>query len=462
MIKSNDSIKINKKENNKRNDLLLNNNLSSGEKRIIKIHSKDCNLIIDSLNNFKLNNLAKNNSKYSRNKYKPFLNYSFSNKASGNELSKMYFETIGNETLDLDEEFNKKSNKKDVPIYINHSDYFYCPNSMKEKNLNIQILKYLTKNNLIKNGNNIIKKYQKKKNSQKMKMKKNNSFKLENGMKLNFNVNPINNKNLKNENNLIKNNNESLILNRYIKDKNELSNQKISLNQFKTKNINNYKINDSSQIYYNKEDSLQQIDNNKKINNIKIEHINNIKNNGNGIYNIENGNNIDKPKEKFYTFRTGKIIECNNCNITLNNNFLNNSSSSSYKKLNFAKNKIKSKNKNKKGKNLIPINLNKNIKYKNNRKIDFGQNNLNYKNSIKKEYEINYKVVNEQFIMSNGKVDKTTVNKKNNSFEYSIISLQSINDSKMFELAEYFIPKDEEFDKFKANDIINKRNNFKK
>ncbi len=118
--------------------------------------------------------MTKNYSKFSRNKYNPLLNYSFSNKASGNDLSKIHFETIANGTLDLEKKFNKKIPiKKDVPIYINHSDYFYCPNSMKEKNLNIQILKYLTKNNLIKNGNSIIKKFQKNNNLYKMKKKKN-------------------------------------------------------------------------------------------------------------------------------------------------------------------------------------------------------------------------------------------------------------------------------------------------
>ena len=74
---------------------------------------------------------------------------------------------------------------------------------------------------------------------------------------------------------------------------------------------------------------------------------------------------------------------------------------------------------------------------------------------MKTLYEITSKVVNEQFIDKNIKNIK---NENNNSFNLSIISLQSMNDSKMFKMAENIIPKDEELEKYKANNLaINKR-----
>ena len=38
----------------------------------------------------------------------------------------------------MDKILNKILNKKDKPIYLSHSDYYYCPNSKTEKNLNDQ------------------------------------------------------------------------------------------------------------------------------------------------------------------------------------------------------------------------------------------------------------------------------------------------------------------------------------
>ena len=194
---------------------------------------------------------------------------------------------------------------------------------------------------------------------------------------------------------------------------------------------------------------MNQIENNKT-SNIQIKYIDNITNK-NKIDKIEHINTMDKPKEKFYTFRTGKIIGGNtNINvikISSNKNFFSNSSSL-HKKI--IKEKIK-KNKDKiKNRKLIPKYTNKKSNSKNKIKnyskkindINNKSNILNNKNNIKNSFEIISKVVNEQFI------DK---NIKNNSFELSIISLQSINDSKMFEMAEHIIPKEEELEKFKVN-----------
>ena len=427
----------NEKEKKINNNLsLINNELSSGEKRIIKIQNQVNNLIIDSLNNLKLKEFPKEKFKNAKNKYKQLSNYSFSNKESGNELSKKYFETLEKETIDLDRIFNHKLFTKDVPIYINHSDYFYCPNSMKEKNLNIQIIKYLAQNNLIKNRENIVK--MKKNCNNNHKIKKDNSFKIEKGINIQFDNNPIN---FKIENDIIKDNNESIFLNAYNKGNYEYNKKR---NLFSKEQKNNYN-----------QDNFKQFENNK-INNINIQYINNIKNNKK-IYTIEHINNIDKPKENFYTFRTGKIIEDNklidNAKLSRNNNFISDSSSTP-KKLIY--DKIK-RNKIKKKKNFIPISSNKKKIIKNNSKMNYKENKSNYfiNNYIKEEYKISSKVVNIKIIVDNK-------NKRSNSCDISVITLQSINDSKILELADNFIPKDEELEKFRANEIITKRNKLTK
>ncbi len=149
MINAKDSCIDNKDENYKMNsDLLMNynnNNLSSGEKRIIKIKNNDY-----SISNSKLKkNITKRKIKSSL----PMTNGSFSNILNGNEQSKKYFlESLEKETKDLDKNFNKQNYfKNEVPIYVNYSDYYYCPDSKKEQNLNIQIMKYLYENHLIEN-----------------------------------------------------------------------------------------------------------------------------------------------------------------------------------------------------------------------------------------------------------------------------------------------------------------------
>ena len=414
MIISNDTHKDNIIENNKKTELLINNNLSSGEKRIINTQNKSPTILVHSSNSN--SNLQKNNSKrkikINKINHLPLSNYSFSNIASGKELSKEDFESLEKETLDLDEDYNKKCKKftkKDVPVYVNHSDYYYCPNSKKEKNLNIQIMNYLYQNNLIKNKINNTGK-----NIKNNKKKKNNSFKLENKIKI------------KNDNKTLINKNE-LIFIRKIKDqKNNLIN-------------NNDKIIDSEQTDYSIQNHIKQIKKNT-INNIKIKYVNNINNN---IYRTESRNNIDKPKEIFYTFRTGKIMDNNNeiinkTEVTLSNNIINNISYKNKKLIPLEK---KTK-KNIKKRNIIPIAPKKN-NGKNNSKKKVKEK-YNHSN-----YEISSNVINEKFIDNNN--NKKNKKENNSSCDISRISLQSINDSKMLELAENFIPKDEELERFKSN-----------
>ena len=173
MININECNLKNEKEKKQNNESPFNNDLSSDKKTKIKIKSKDSKLIIESLNNFKLKNYSnqkndkKKKNKYNNINYKHLSNYSFSNKTSGNELSKKRFETLEKTIFD----FNDRENSflsKDVPIYINHSDYFYCVDSIREQNLNIQIMKYLAQNNLTKDEKNY---FQKNKNLHKTKKK---------------------------------------------------------------------------------------------------------------------------------------------------------------------------------------------------------------------------------------------------------------------------------------------------
>lgn len=430
---------------NKENKLLtISNNLYSENKNHTNVKKKNPNLILESFNN------SKKNINYSKNIYfqknLSLQNYSFSNKASKNELSKIRFESLEKQTLDLDDELNPEIiNKREIPIYVNHSDYFYCPNSKKEKNLNIQIMKYLLENNLIEKGKiNIqqnIKKHKVKKQKQKQKQKNNNTFNLENGFKIKDDDNLSN---LKDENRILTNNNESL-------DLNNLQNGKCDI-------LNNNKLFDSEKSNYNIQEHLNHIKNNNLKNNRKKDTINQ-KNKIN--YKIENGNTIDKPKESFYTFRFGKIIDgkevINGIKKKSNNNLFSNSSSSQ-KQINETKNtKCRIKEKNLIPKSLKKIEQNKIneknieeniIKEKNisNKSFDIKENNSKKEPHIK--YKISSNVVNEQYIDENS--------------NFTSISLQSMNDSKMLELAEKIIPRDEELEIFKANDIINKRTKNKK
>ena len=430
---------------NKENKLLtISNNLYSENKNHTNVKKKNPNLILESFNN------SKKNINYSKNIYfqknLSLQNYSFSNKASKNELSKIRFESLEKQTLDLDDELNPEIiNKREIPIYVNHSDYFYCPNSKKEKNLNIQIMKYLLENNLIEKGKINIqqnnKKHKVKKQKQKQKQKNNNTFNLENGLKIKDDDNLSD---LKDENRILTNNNESL-------DLNKLQNGKCDI-------LNNNKLFDSEKSNYNIQEHLNHIKNNNLKNNRKKDTINQ-KNKIN--YKIENGNTIDKPKESFYTFRFGKIIDgkevINGIKKKSNNNLFSNSSSSQ-KKINETKNtKCKIKEKNLIPKSLKKIEQNKineknieeNIlKEKNisNKSLDIKENNSKKEPHIK--YKISSNVVNEQYIDENS--------------NFTSISLQSMNDSKMLELAEKIIPRDEELEIFKANDIINKRTKNKK
>ena len=413
MIKNNDSNEISNKMVSERNDLPPYN---MKNEKTVKNSSKMMSDSKPMKNTFKNKNLNS------------LFNYSFSNKTSGNEFSKLRFESLEKQTLDLDNEIDNNSKKeKDVPIYINYSDYFYCPDSIKEKNLNFQIMKYLYENNLIKDIN-YIKKKNVKKCKKRYKSKKNNSNNIKNCIKLEE-VNNLNNLNVKNKSITFPNNYES----------NELNKSK--------KGIYNNSFN-KNKILCDSEKS-----NEEKFENNKIEYINYQDN-----HICKSKNTIDKPKETFYTFRTGKLFNNKFSSLTKissSNNSYNNSSfsQSEQKSIKTKKKKIEAK----KNKNIAPKKPEINNKKKNSKnKI----NEINKNNNKKYELEICFNVVNEQF---NVKIDKKDKNENDDINELISVSLQSINDSKMFELAETFLPKeqDDEIEKFKANEILNKKKIYK-
>ena len=411
MIKNNDSNEISNKMVSERNDLPSYN---MKNEKIIKNSSKvmsDSKLKQNAFKNKNLNSL---------------FNYSFSNKTSGNEFSKLRFESIEKQTLDLDNEINYNSKKeKDVPIYINYSDYFYCPDSIKEKNLNFQIMKYLYDNNLIKDIN-YIKKKNVKKCKKRTKSKKINNNNIKKCLKLEE-VNNLNNLNDKNKSITFSNNYESNELNKSLKG------------------IYNNSFNKSKILCNSKQSNIEKFENNK------IEYIN-----YKDIHICKSKNTIDKPKETFYTFRTGKLFNNNKFSsltkISSSNNSYNNSSFSQSEQ----KSK-KKKNETKKNKNIVPKKSEINDKKKNSKNMIDG---INKNNNKKYELEICFNVVNEQF---NVKIDKKDIQENNDINELISVSLQSINDSKMFELAETFLPKeeDEEIEKFEANEILKRKKIYK-
>lgn len=411
MIKNNDSNEISNKMVSERNDLP---SYKMKNEKIIKNSSKvmsDSKLKQNAFKNKNLNSL---------------FNYSFSNKTSGNEFSKLRFESLEKQTLDLDNEINYNSIKeKDVPIYINYSDYFYCPDSIKEKNLNFQIMKYLYDNNLI-NDINYIKKKNVKKCKKRTKSKKINNNNIKKCLKLEE-VNNLNNLNDKNKSITFSNNYESNELNKSLKG------------------IYNNSFNKNKILCNSEQSNIEKFENNK------IEYIN-----YQDIHICKSKNTIDKPKETFYTFRTGKLFNNNKCSsltkISSSNNSYNNSSFSQSEQ----KSK-KKKNETKKNKNIVPKKSEINDKKKNSKNMIDG---INKNNNKKYELEICFNVVNEQF---NVKIDKKDIQENNDINELISVSLQSINDSKMFELAETFLPKeeDEEIEKFEANEILKRKKIYK-
>ena len=393
MLNINDN-KIIGNESSKENDLsLINYDLLSGQK-----------------SNFKTRNEASNS--LSDNNIKKFFqsNYSFSDKTIGNEFSKKIFESIQEELIPKNGKSNKCINKKERQVCLNHSDYFYCPESKTEKNLNDQINKYLKENNLeikrkSKKAKNII-----------------NNFNINNIFEI-----------IKNQNNYT---NESKILDNNIYD-------------------NIIKLKDKKGIYIEPESEketishclqryLEQMKKYKnynapinQINNIKIKNIY-ISNNEKDINTFDKNKCLEKESKNYHNIKTEKL---NNSKKKINNHKKsfncnpNNKYFSSKCNINNKENYFiakKNKANNKSNYNMT----NKKKSFSNIETFD-GKNIL--KNNKNNEYEIDSNIVNEKTI---GKTKN--MNKKEIS-NLETISLQSLNDSKLMLIADDLIKKEDEF-----------------
>ena len=393
MLNINDN-KIIGNESSKENDLsLINYDLLSGQK-----------------SNFKTRNEASNS--LSDNNIKKFFqsNYSFSDKTIGSEFSKKIFESIQEELIPKNGKSNKCINKKERQVCLNHSDYFYCPESKTEKNLNDQINKYLKENNLeikrkSKKGKNII-----------------NNFNINNIFEI-----------IKNQNNYT---NESKILDNNIYD-----------NIIKLKDKKGIYIEPESEketISHCLQQYLEQMKKYKnynapinQINNIKIKNIY-ISNNEKDINTFDKNKCLEKETKNYHNIKTEKL---NNSKKKINNHKKsfncnpNNKYFSSKCNINNKENYFiakKNKANNKSNYNMT----NKKKSFSNIETFD-GKNIL--KNNKNNEYEIDSNIVNEKTI---GKTKN--MNKKEIS-NLETISLQSLNDSKLMLIADDLIKKEGEF-----------------
>ena len=396
------SYKVLKTEASKEDDdlLLINFNISSGQHTNIQTRNNN-----NSLSDNDIQKIFKSN-------------YSFSEKTIGNEISKTHFESIEEELLTKDKILNKILNKKDKPIYLSHSDYYYCPNSKTEKNLNDQIMKYLYENNLIT-----------KKNQKKTKNISNIFYIVNNNFDANYKK-----KYLFTESKILQNINDN--------KENQIKEQKVD---YKLKiNDNNLAASPTNN---NKNEYIEKMKRRKKLN-TQINQINNIKikniyiTNNENINNHKKGNIFNKSKEKLYGLKNSKIFnskeKLGKNKISFNNKLFGyNQTSNNQNKINKesqGKEKIKN-NKMKTNNNKIK---NKSFDYK--RNIYTKENNKGINKN--RNYEISSNIVNEEIICKN----ENNNNKKIS--DLSIVSLQSINDSKLLVLAEDLIQKDGDFDKF--------------
>lgn len=396
------SYKVLKTEASKEDDdlLLINFNISSGHHTNIQTRNNN-----NSLSDNDIQKIFKSN-------------YSFSEKTIGNEISKTHFESIEEELLTKDKILNKILNKKDKPIYLSHSDYYYCPNSKTEKNLNDQIMKYLYENNLIT-----------KKNQKKAKNISNIFYIINNNFDANYKK-----KYLFTESKILQNINDNK--ENQIKEPKVDYKLKINDNNSAASPTNNYK-NEYIEKMKRRKKLNKQIN---QINNIKIKNIY-ITNNEN-INNHKKGNFFNKSKEKLYGLKNSKIFnskeKLGKNKISFNNKLFGyNQTSNNQNKINKesqGKEKIKN-NKMKTNNNKIK---NKSFDYKRNIYTKESNKGIN-KN---RNYEISSNIVNEEIICKN----ENNNNKKIS--DLSTVSLQSINDSKLLVLAEDLIQKDGDFDKF--------------
>ena len=324
-----------------------------------------------------------------------------------NEISKTHINSLEKELFPINKKLKNK--KKEIPIFFNHSDYYYYPESKMEKCLKDEIMKYLYENNLVNNTKN------KKNQNKNYKRDKNNDI--------------MNNK-IENK----KDKESSLKENKIIHD--EIDNSYEKINQKEENKISNEKINSN----YTLKNYIDQMENKSTDNQFQINQINNI--NIENLYITKDNNiniiNTSLNKQEEITKNTETTKDDSYINIKVNNKQKLTKYKFCFNNGMFSCNKNNKKEKNK------------------NKSINSYKNKINLIKKINNPYSDKSNILrNFSEIESNIKKSEKNKNKQN----LSTISLQSINDSKLLILANELIPKDEEFDKLKANDILYKRNN---
>ena len=250
--------------------------------------------------------------------------------------------------------------------------------------------------------------------------------------------------------------------------------------KFKTSNNSTSNLYDKKTNYISEKSKTEQISNIENYNNNN----NNNNNNKNNNNNNNNNNNILQKKDYFYTLRTGKNPFGNFYNlnyyppqsnssksthfISPRNDFLNNKiilkgnrliPSSNYSN-DFSYESLKKfSTQNSRGKNSLIIeqfsgtstgkNNNNNNHYNNNNNnnININNNNLNNINN----QEMNIKQFNQPLEISNYVVNEFFENNNNNMNNniIPITTLQTISDSKLYDLANRYITTDESLEQFK-------------
>lgn len=234
-----------------------------------------------------------------------------------------------------------------------------------------------------------------------------------------------------------------------INDKKNIIIENIKKVKIEYNNKNNNIYNNFSVIY---NDQLNSITNNNAINNDKnkeSQQSNRNYNKNNNTNNMSNAsfNKIYSPKNKYYKK-----------NLSHNNTKINTIKNNNEKNLNNIKNK----------KNLILQKGKKQFLKNDNvyqHSISFStlNTNRNHKKLKTHDYEVSHNVVEEQFINKNNFDNNNDEPEEQNYINNDslTISMQSINDSKILELAKHYIDEEKIIDKGKINEILSDKNTQK-
>ena len=167
------------------------------------------------------------------------------------------------------------------------------------------------------------------------------------------------------------------------------------------------------------------------------------------VINIINKDDKQENKKNMVSIGVGNNTEKKEIKIS-NNNKRKPELSFNYERLNYKQ----PQNNNKNG-HILRIKNNERLTISNNHnKLNSSNLNNEKKEEKKRIYKISSNVVNEQYYKQ--KFQETEVNSDDEN-SYLTISMQSLNDSKIMEIANRYITEDEELDKNEINDILNSK-----